>query len=499
MQWMVGLRGFVGRNRIQMFSIQRAADGAASVAARLLRCLPATAAHSTNAANSSTISGIEINNGVLSTFPQRFILGSLLLKVATIVALSMAIALGVSPKAAFAIELEAVTQNTVYLGGTGADDNNDGSDPSKSVATFERAKELLAEDGTIALRSPLRPTGNTTYSLEGKGEAKVIHADTNIGAYGPLVIVDSGVQVTFEHIVLDGEGTDDNYADAAILADGPDTTITLGEGAVIQNYYSSGGEMGSAMKCRDGVTVIMEEGSALKNNHTSGASYGTIYLANKSHLEMRGGEISGNVANRGGAVALLASSMNMSGGSLTGNSTYAVQNESGGDSYGGAIYMSNYEEISGTPGSENDVKAGPSSFIMTGGVIAENRAGNYGGAICTLPDVRDGATGDISITIDQQAVIRDNYSDNGGGAIAAWELNGIATHLLISGGEITGNEARNNGGGLFVYGTDSDELVSMTGAPYPATRLRMAAASFSTQIRMPRCPLRAARCQITLR
>lgn len=110
--------------------------------------------------------------------------------------------------------------------------------------------------------------------------------------------------------------------------------------------------MGSAMKCRDGVTVIMEEGSALKNNHTSGASYGTIYLANKSHLEMRGGEISGNVANRGGAVALLASSMNMSGGSLTGNSTYAVQNESGGDSYGGAIYMSNYEEISGTPGSE---------------------------------------------------------------------------------------------------------------------------------------------------
>lgn len=100
---------------------------------------------------------------------------------------------------------------------------------------------------------------------------------------------------------------------------------------------------------------------------------------------------------------------------------------------------------------------------MTGGVIAENRAGNYGGAICTLPDVRDGATGDISITIYQQAVIRDNYSDNGGGAIAAWELNGIATHLLISGGEITGNEARNNGGGLFVYGTDSDELVSMTG------------------------------------
>ena len=192
----------------------------------------------------------------------------------------MAIALGVSPKAAFAIELEAVTQNTVYLGGTGADDNNDGSDPSKSVATFERAKELLAEDGTIALRSPLRPTGNTTYSLEGKGEAKVIHADTNIGAYGPLVIVDSGVQVTFEHIVLDGEGTDENYADAAILADGPDTTITLGESAVIQNYYSSGGEMGSAMKCRDGVTVMMEEGSALKNNHTRGASYGTITLAN---------------------------------------------------------------------------------------------------------------------------------------------------------------------------------------------------------------------------
>ena len=54
MQWMVGLRGFVGRNRIQMFSIQRAAVGVASVAARLLRYLPATAAQSTNAANSST-------------------------------------------------------------------------------------------------------------------------------------------------------------------------------------------------------------------------------------------------------------------------------------------------------------------------------------------------------------------------------------------------------------------------------------------------------------
>lgn len=63
MHWMVGLRGFVGRNRIQMFSIQRAADGAASVAARLLRYLPATAAHSTNAANSSTISGIDFGSG----------------------------------------------------------------------------------------------------------------------------------------------------------------------------------------------------------------------------------------------------------------------------------------------------------------------------------------------------------------------------------------------------------------------------------------------------
>ena len=58
----------------------------------------------------------------------------------------------------------------------------------------------------------------------------------------------------------------------------------------------------------------MNDGAVMRGNETTSAGYGTVFLANGGHFTMNGGVIGNNRANRGGGVALLASSMEMNGG-----------------------------------------------------------------------------------------------------------------------------------------------------------------------------------------
>ncbi|MER8055525.1 hypothetical protein, partial [Acinetobacter pittii] len=70
----------------------------------------------------------------------------------------------------------------------------------------------------------------------------------------------------------------------------------------------------------------MNDGAVIRNNTTTGAHYGggvMIGDANSS-FTMNGGEISGNTANRGGGVAVIAASMTMSGGTISNNKTYGT-------------------------------------------------------------------------------------------------------------------------------------------------------------------------------
>lgn len=366
-----------------------------------------------------------------------------------------------APRTAFAAD--EGTLGTVYLGsyasgGIVASDENDGATEQTPVATFERAKELLATDGTIVLNGAIFVEGETaTFSLEGKGDAHVERRELESSS-GAMFIIEPGSTVTFDHITLDN-GNREKASDSLMLIDGPDTTVTLGDGARLINSATSRGQFGSAVYC-DGATLIMDQGAEVSGNTTTGAGYGAIFLCNGSSFEMRGGTISDNVSNRGGAVGILGSSMEMSGGTISGNRTYGALD--GDDSYGGAIYISNYEAQSGLPGSENGWVDADARFTMTGGTISNNEAGVYGGAICTYPTGRNSSTHEVYVDI-KGGTIKDNEAGSGGGAIAAFEVDEPSTHLTISGGDILDNTASHNGGGIFVYGIDEPGNVTMSG------------------------------------
>lgn len=130
---------------------------------------------------------------------------------------------------------------------------------------------------------------------------------------------------------------------------------------------------------------------------------------------MEGVEIKNNTANRGGGIALIGSEMTMSGGTISGNAAKSTQATTPGI-YGGAIYISDYEEQSGLPG-ENAIHPYEASFTMTGGTISGNSAEEVGGAILSFPQgYRESFSQDITIDI-QNGTITDNTaaSSNGGG------------------------------------------------------------------------------------
>lgn len=366
----------------------------------------------------------------------------------------------VAPQAAFAAD--EGTLDTVYLGSTAdveASDDNDGATAQTPVATFDRARDLLASDGTIVLLSPLRPQGEVTYSLEGKGDAKVVPYRHEGGFAGSLLFISGDAEVTLEHIIVDGGGESDTM-DSTVNMEGG--SLTLGDGAVLQNRSCNKGAFGIAIEAMNGSHITMLDGSTIRDNHGEDhkVAYGTVFIANGCVFDMQDGVIEDNSASRGGAVAVVSSTMNMSGGTIQDNAVHRESSQ--GAAYGGAIYVSNYEEYTIAVGSQQPIKDGDSKFTMTGGTIQGNTAEVYGGAICTLTNGNDGSTGTCYVDI-QQGTITGNSAGTGGGAISVWDLGGLPTsNLSISGGEITSNSTDGNGGAILVYGLDGEDQAVMT-------------------------------------
>ncbi|WP_417228662.1 hypothetical protein [Thermophilibacter sp.] len=373
---------------------------------------------------------------------------------ATFAALLVVLAALACPIAAHAEDPAPASLSTVYLAPSTGDDAASGSSPDAAVKSFERAKELLATDGTIELIGALRPTGIVTYSLEGKGDARIVrHNPDWADAY--MLYVEDGASVTLDNIVFDGQGQ--KAADGLVRAENG-SSLTLAEGAVLENSLTNSGNFGSAIAAYDNAHVVMEDGSAVRNNSTTSAGYGAVLLVNGSLFEMKGGEISGNRSSRGGGVALLASEMKMSGGTISNNTAYG---SSSGDGYGGGVYVSNYEAYSGTPGSDV-VKGADARFTMTGGTIENNHANVYGGGILTWAESRAPA-GQTYVDL-QGGTITNNSADDSGGGVVAFLWGGNDCHLSISGNtEISNNEATRFGGGVFLYGVGTSGLVEMSG------------------------------------
>jgi len=189
--------------------------------------------------------------------------------------------------------------------------------------------------------------------------------------------------------------------------------------------YNGGGIM-----CDDHATIIIE-GMDISGNAATNQGAGICFWSD-STLTMKSGNISANKAATGakelkGAGVYLQSSAKfvMQGGEIFSNS---------GAKFGGAVAL-----------------YGSSSMLMTDGIISENRATSNGGALLVNAET-------CSLTIQGGRIVK-NSASNGGAITTKGELK-------ISGGTITENTARNNGGGIYLY---SSGRVSVTGGDFANT------------------------------
>ncbi|MBQ9521835.1 MAG: hypothetical protein IJR72_04610 [Oscillospiraceae bacterium] len=187
-------------------------------------------------------------------------------------------------------------------------------------------------------------------------------------------------------IILDGNGGNVTANNAMIVNSG---TLYIAGGATIRNAKNSG------------------NGGAIQSTG------GTV--------DISGGTLTGNTAQNGGAISATGGAVNISGGTLTGNS--ATQN-------GGAVY------------------AHGATVDISGGVLAGNSATTYGGAIYV----------ESGVTVEGGKIGGENMAVNG----AAIFIN--SGNANFSGGEITGNVATNENGGAVGIGSASVRL-QFTGSP----------------------------------
>ena len=178
-------------------------------------------------------------------------------------------------------------------------------------------------------------------------------------------------------------------------------TFNLDSGVITQQYNCN---VGNLIYAENGSTVNMS-GGYVCGASSSGAGIKVSNDKGKaSTLKLTGGVIAGNSAPSGGGVYAGGSTVTITGGVISGNSTLPS-----GIGFGGGIMAEN------------------GSVTVSGGYITNNKYANFCG--------------------------HDGYGDHGGAGLAA--RNG--THVIISGGQITGNYSKEAGGGVYVTDVDRNE------------------------------------------
>ena len=156
------------------------------------------------------------------------------------------------------------------------------------------------------------------------------------------------------------------------------------------------------LNIEEGTGLINNRAGSLDNNNIGGGAIRAIAGAVPIEINMKGGEISGNIASFGGGVMLQrtgaagTATFNMTGGKITGNTAYTDSTAYGGggvylwgSTSGGTLFNMTNGEISGNtvtgargPGGGIVMYGSFNTVRMTGGSITGNKSGsadNVGG------------------------------------------------------------------------------------------------------------------------
>ena len=345
----------------------------------------------------------------------------------------------------------------VYLGGSNAKDTNSGTSSGKPVKTFGKAMEVLnainegrpAEEklDTIFIVGQVDVSGKETWESPSDGPKLTLIRNEKTYT-GTLVNVTGNL--TLKNITIDGGNEKYGATTGYPMIQVNSGTLTIGEGAVLQNNVrtSKGNNIGGGAVDGTGANtqIIMEEGAEVRNNSTLYG--GGVAIRNGCTFIMNGGTISGNTAansgsaksSGGGVFVSYGAKMVMKGGTISGNTAF----NGGGIGVGAEIinYSQNYP-----------------SLEMNGGVIDGNVATSQGGGLYFQSQTK----GEIRVgSITNNECYGQNSTGGlfgGGGIYVNGGKGGYPDgELHIYDALITGNTAASQGGALSGCPTSTDQI-----------------------------------------
>lgn len=232
---------------------------------------------------------------------------------------------------------------------------------------------------------------------------------------GATAPAEPDVTLTLDHIVLDGGGLDGIVATSGLVTLGY-TNLVLGEGASLQNNNYKGGRGGAVGSFGGNVTV--------------GA----------------GAQITGNEACLGGGIFADGGTVTITGGKIENNTSLTDSRTDfivriTEQKCGAGIFIWSRDDL---PDTVVELKSGS---------ISGNKAGNYGGGVYVKANNYKTATFRMS-----GGAVKGNEARFGAGVYV------LSSALEMSAGEITGNTAANNGGGVY-YAPLDEHPVQLSGTP----------------------------------
>ena len=253
-------------------------------------------------------------------------------------------------------------------------------------------------------------TGNKAQDAKGRGGGVYVYSGS--GTFNMY-----GGSITGNRATGDGGG---------VYKSGSNSSFNMYGGSITGNTANSYG--GGVYVDGGGFTMSGGTIGGTKTSETNTATYGGGGVYAKANFEMTGGSITGNETNRGGGVY------------VTGKGSFTMSASADGQ---------NIPSITGNNATENGggvyVVGSSSTFKMTGGSIGgtnENDANTAyrGGGVCV-----DCSKFTMSASADGQnipSITGNNATENGGGVYVI----GSSSTFEMTGGSITGNNAAYGGG-----------------------------------------------------
>ena len=256
---------------------------------------------------------------------------------------------------------------------------------------------------------------------------------TIVGGQGGAMQITYGATANFY-----GGKVSENIADngGGIFATATDTVINLMGTEISGNTARNG----AGVLIQTHALLNMKDGKVTGNIAT--ASGAGIYVSTGTTMVMTGGEVVGNHAvdgktdKNGGGIYVLSSTLELAGGKIHGN-----KGASGAGIYSSAV-------MSG------DTPRAATIYMKDGALITDNHASENGGAIM-MSGLAAMTSGEGSKIIMEGGEISKNTAKNAGGILVQTKA-----ALELSGGKITGNQARDGGGGVYI---STGTKLTMTG------------------------------------